>query len=533
MAKRRAKKRRNTWLIILACIVVVGGGGAYYYFSQMRPRAMPVEESSELQTARARRGELILSATGAGTVIPSVEVEMGVETGGLLVALNVQAGDRVRAGDVLAAVDDLSYRRALSSAELNLAKAMLDLETTRQAHEELLEAADETEVLTARAALASAQQALADLLEPASEAEIAAARSEVSSAKEAYDDLVAGPDADEIERAQLNVNKAKNSLWSSQMSRDAQGTSRGKDTPQYDQAQVSVLNAEISVRIAEMELEALLEPASEVELAVARSKWLQAQERLDDLLAAPTAAEIANAEAKVAQAQDALDDLLAAADEDDVAASAERVRQAEMSVTQAQLALEVAQNDLNGVTLVAPIDGTILDVSAEVGERVGDNTPFITVADLNSPMLEIFVDEADMENIAVGYECEVVLDAMPDDVFKGRVTQVDPVLAREDGVDVIKGLVSLDADSFSKPEGLPMGLNATVDIIGGRAENAVLVPVEALRDLGDGDYAVFVVENGQPRLRVVEVGLQDYTYAEITSGLNGNETVSTGIVETR
>ena len=59
------------------------------------------------------------------------------------------------------------------------------------------------------------------------------------------------------------------------------------------------------------------------------------------------------------------------------------------------------------------------------------------------------------------------------------------------------------------------------------------MPVEALREIGDGEYAVFVVENGTPLLTMVQVGLQDYTYAEITSGLNGGETISTGILAVR
>jgi HlyD family secretion protein len=75
-------------------------------------------------------------------------------------------------------------------------------------------------------------------------------------------------------------------------------------------------------------------------------------------------------------------------------------------------------------------------------------------------------------------------------------------------------------------------LNATVEIIGGRAENAVLVPVEALRELSPGEYAVFVMENGEPTLRLVNVGLMDFTFAEILSGVEAGETVTTGIVDT-
>lgn len=78
------------------------------------------------------------------------------------------------------------------------------------------------------------------------------------------------------------------------------------------------------------------------------------------------------------------------------------------------------------------------------------------------------------------------------------------------------------------------GLSASVEIIGGQAENVLLVPVEAVRDLGDGAYGVFVVQSdGSLRLRPVEVGLMDATYVEIKSGLDLGDTVTTGLAETQ
>ena len=48
-----------------------------------------------------------------------------------------------------------------------------------------------------------------------------------------------------------------------------------------------------------------------------------------------------------------------------------------------------------------------------------------------------------------------------------------------------------------------------------------------------GTYAVFVVDNGQMTLRTVKVGLMDLTDAQITSGLEAGDVVSTGLVETQ
>jgi multidrug efflux pump subunit AcrA (membrane-fusion protein) len=164
-----------------------------------------------------------------------------------------------------------------------------------------------------------------------------------------------------------------------------------------------------------------------------------------------------------------------------------------------------------------------------VGDSVGAGA-VVTIADLSQPYLEIFLDETDWGSIAVGYSAEVIFDALPDNTYTGKVTQVDPGLYASGNTSVVRALVLMDETQSEL--NLPIGTGAAVDIIGGRAENAVLAPVDALRETSPGNYAVFVIENGQPKLRVIEVGLQDIFYAEVLSGLEPGEVVSTGLVET-
>jgi multidrug efflux pump subunit AcrA (membrane-fusion protein) len=72
-----------------------------------------------------------------------------------------------------------------------------------------------------------------------------------------------------------------------------------------------------------------------------------------------------------------------------------------------------------------------------------------------------------------------------------------------------------------------------VEIISGEATDALLVPVQALRELAPGSYAVFVAKpDGNLELRPVTVGLKDFANAEILTGLERGETVSTGTVDT-
>ena len=79
------------------------------------------------------------------------------------------------------------------------------------------------------------------------------------------------------------------------------------------------------------------------------------------------------------------------------------------------------------------------------------------------------------------------------------------------------------------PAPLLFGMNAEVEIIAGEARDALLVPVQALREISPGQFAVFVVGPGdQLEFRPVQVGLRNFVSAEILSGLEDGETISTG-----
>ena len=173
-----------------------------------------------------------------------------------------------------------------------------------------------------------------------------------------------------------------------------------------------------------------------------------------------------------------------------------------------------------------------MSIDASVGEKVGTSA-VVTIADLSLPVLEVYLDEVDLDMVGVGYEIEVIFDALPDDVFIGHVTEVDPSLQSVSNSQVIQVQAQLNPESFAKPQNLLVGMNAAVDVIGGRTEGAVLVPVESLREISPGEYAIFVMEADEPKLRIVTVGIMDFTSAEITSGLEAGEIVTTGIVETQ
>ncbi len=509
------KSKRKIWrgLLILVVILAVVAGGLLIYRNQTTlaqdTKAEPV------QTTTVRRGDLVVSASGAGTVIPASKVALGFNGGGVLTAITVQVGSKVAAGDVLARVDDTDAQRQVADAELNLAQAQLQLAKLKQGP-------TAAELASAEGSLASAQATLDSRLHPATNQDIAAAQQSLLSAQQKLADLLAGPSTEEATSAEVDLKQAEITLQQAQSEYDK--VAWRPEVGSTSQA-ATLQDATLAYQKVKAAYDAVMKGATAAEISAARASVAQAQSTLDSLRKGSSAQEIAAARAAVEQAQAQLDELKAGTAAIDLELS-------EISVKQAQNALATAQTTLAETVLKAPFAGTVTAIAANVGERVGSST-LVTLADLNQPLVEVYLDETDLDKVALGKEAEVTFDALPDQVFTGKVVEVDPELVNSNGVSTVRAIVQLAAESVAKTQTLPIGLNASVDVIAGRATQALLVPVEALREISPGQYAVFVMQNGQPTLRLVDVGLQDVTYAKITSGLEQGDVVTTGIVETQ
>ena len=178
----------------------------------------------------------------------------------------------------------------------------------------------------------------------------------------------------------------------------------------------------------------------------------------------------------------------------------------------------------------------VLDDGSEVVQSLT-----IQVIGTSAPVINFRADETDVDKLSVGNKVEVVFDALPDLAAEGQVVRVNPTLVIVDGVPALSALAELEpvpsnptglAEANSQTARLMPGMNAAVEIIAGRADDALLVPVEALRELGPSQYAVFVMVDDQPTLRPVDVGLKDFIHAQILDGLEQGDVVTTGVVAT-
>ena len=166
-------------------------------------------------------------------------------------------------------------------------------------------------------------------------------------------------------------------------------------------------------------------------------------------------------------------------------------------------------------------------VNGAVGETTSGT--FATIADNLHPQIETYMDQTDLNSFQLNYAVNVVFDALPEQTFTGKVIQISPALVSQSGNSYVQGVVAIDDNFISTVSKLPSGMTASVEVISGQADNTLLVPVAALRELSAGNYAVFVVgPNDQLTLTPIKVGLMDLTNAQVLSGLKNGDVVSTG-----
>jgi len=494
-------------ITIVLVLILIAGSGYFYYRASSRNQSATTNVQT-LQTTKAAVGDLVLYASGTGTVSPAAESNFGFNTSGQVSKVNVQIGDQVKIGDVLAQLDDTS--------------AKIKLEQAKEAMDKLT---SDASIATATQSLADAQisfDAAKKTLEYLISPEVLYWEEKVTEREQVSTDAQADLQSDASDVTKQKVSEAETSLkyaqdtlahfqqvYTYKYAPETFTKTRTVRVVQTNQAVPRVVEKEEPVEVEDPltgELVIAYYPPTEGEIAMARADY--------DL-----------AKASIAEAQMYLDVLNGK--EIPEGATGENL----VTYIQTKHALQIAEYDLKATQLIAPINGTVTTLDIHAGDLTNGNT-VVAVSNLDQPYsLDAYLDAEDWGQIQTGYNVEVNFDILPDRVFKGTVTNVYPTLDIESSNSALIHFTARLNDVQNVK--LPSGAAASVDVIGGEVKNAVLVPVEALREFGDGQYALFVMQNGKLRLRVVEVGLQDITKAEIISGLNTGDIVSTGLVKTK
>jgi len=218
-------------------------------------------------------------------------------------------------------------------------------------------------------------------------------------------------------------------------------------------------------------------------------------------------------------------------------------------IKQAEASLKSTIDNLNKTTYNSPIDGVITSLRVEEGEVAiigtmnNPGTVLLTIADLSVMEVEVEVDETDVIGVGLGQESNIRVDAFPETVFKGKVTEIgSSALQRTTGSvstqesKDFKVVITLENPS----QKLKPGLSASADIIVAEKKQALAVPISALvlRDKPGADKSapaaqkeeegVYAVENARVKFQPVGKGITGGMMIEITSGLQDGQDIVTG-----
>ncbi|MFD1176090.1 efflux RND transporter periplasmic adaptor subunit [Paenibacillus puldeungensis] len=209
---------------------------------------------------------------------------------------------------------------------------------------------------------------------------------------------------------------------------------------------------------------------------------------------------------------------------------------------EAQIVFEEQRQDLEDMekkiadgTLRAPFSGTIVSVKAEKGGVIKAYDPIAVLSDTSSLVVAASFSKEDLEKIAVGMKAKVEINAAG--TFQGKVkampanntTSSDSGNGNSGGSgtppekDSIDKYVIVSLDKW--PKGMERGRPLSVSIVTQRKENAILIPISALRSIGSRTYVQVVEDDGTKREADVEVGMQTSTDVEIVKGLTPGQKV--------
>ncbi|MFJ8298134.1 efflux RND transporter periplasmic adaptor subunit [Streptomyces sp. NPDC094447] len=214
------------------------------------------------------------------------------------------------------------------------------------------------------------------------------------------------------------------------------------------------------------------------------------------------------------------------------------------SYVQAKNAVSTAQRTLDGTVLYAPFAGNVTAVNGAVGDSASGasgasgssgstdssssaSSGFIELADPGKVQVTGDFTEADATRLKVGQAATVTFAALSGVTAQGEVSAIDSTPTTENNVVTFAVTVTLK----EKPAQVRIGQTASATVTVSQVEDALYVPSAAVTSAG-GQTTVTVLENGEPVVKTVTVGIAGSTGTEIKSGLEEGEqvqlTVSTG-----
>ncbi|WP_442994313.1 efflux RND transporter periplasmic adaptor subunit [Scytonema sp. PRP1] len=459
------KHKLTKWLIGLLILSSLTGSGYLVYRQTMISTSQ--QARSKMLTVPVERETLPITISANGTIKAKQSTNVSPKNSGRLKSLLVKEGDYVKAGQVLAYMDDSNFQGQLIQAQGSLASAQANLQKAIAGNRPQDIAASQAQLEEAQANLQKAQAGNRPEDIGQAEARLKSAQASLTKAE------------DDLNRNQQLYNAGAISLQTVNQKR------ADKDSAQ---AQVN-----------------------EAQQALALQK---AGSRKED---------IEQAKAVVKQRQEALALLKAGTRQEDIDS-------ARAQVIQQQGNLKTIQTQIEDTVIRAPFSGIVTAKYADPGGFVTPTTSGSAVSSATSSSILSLastyqvvanVAETDIGRIKLGQSVAIKADAYPDKTFQGKVAAVAAQATVTSNVTSFEIRVDLtDPETLLRP-----GMNVNAKFDAGKLNNVLVVPTVAIARQKNGTGVQVLMENGGTRFVPVNTGVTVNNKTEVRSGLQGDEKV--------
>ena len=366
-------------------------------------------------------------------------------------------------------------------------------------------------------------------------------------------------------QASINdVQNARNAVTSAQQSLVVAEASVASARQQVVAFQTAVDRAQVELNTAQRELKRYTElieagVSSRFEYDTARDRFETAKIALETAKANLEAQNIAVKEAMERAKQQRIA----------VQEAQTSIKSSEMRASQQSAMLRGQQSQRSKATQLSPLTGVIADIPTRVGEYAVSalsSTPLMTIADMSTINVEVNVDETEINNVAVGQEAKIKVDALGDKEIKAVVTQKNPLaVAKSDQTGGLSNRVNVqEAKEFKVTmelkdlsedvqNSLRPGMSSTATITTNTKNNVLAVPLESIVEKAptpaaapSGSIAssvpaaspsgsplkaqkgVYLIEGNKVRFIEVTTGITGEADIEITSGLKPQQEIVRG-----
>src|SRR4051794_15053039 len=202
------------------------------------------------------------------------------------------------------------------------------------------------------------------------------------------------------------------------------------------------------------------------------------------------------------------------------------------ALDRSQRELDILDERLTKTKIMAPFDCTILTRPVSIGQAVSGSggfnsgTEVLTIADLNSMVINAHINQADVTRLKANQEVDVAIEAVSGLTLTGKVERIAPQATIKNNIKGFAVRILLkDVGDKVRP-----GMTANITIPVASAENVLAVPIAAVYternpDAGTTERFVYVQSGDGYERRTVTVGVSDLFFAEVQEGLKPGEVV--------